>query len=157
MENIKFIEQNLEKGLYLVSTPIGNLADITIRALNILKKSDIILCEDKRVSKKLLDYYDIKAQLFSYHKFNEKESVEKLLEIFKKNKIVSLISDAGTPLISDPGKISKEPKGNNGFGYDPIFIPNGYKKTFGEMEANIKDKISHRYKAFNKIKRYFKY
>ena len=61
MENIKFIEQNLEKGLYLVSTPIGNLADITIRALNILKKSDIILCEDKRVSKKLLDYYDIKG------------------------------------------------------------------------------------------------
>jgi XTP/dITP diphosphohydrolase len=55
------------------------------------------------------------------------------------------------------GKISKEPKGNNGFGYDPIFIPNGYKKTFGEMEANIKDKISHRYKAFNKIKKYFKY
>jgi len=105
MENIKFIEQNLEMGLYLVSTPIGNLADITIRALNILKKSDIILCEDKRVSKKLLDYYDIKAQLFSYHKFNEKESLEKILEIFKKNKIVSLISDAGTPLISDPGKI----------------------------------------------------
>jgi 16S rRNA (cytidine1402-2'-O)-methyltransferase len=105
MENIKFIDQHLEKGLYLVSTPIGNLADITIRALNILKKSDIILCEDKRVSKKLLDYYDIKAQLFSYHKFNEKESVEKILEIFKKNKIVSLISDAGTPLISDPGKV----------------------------------------------------
>jgi 16S rRNA (cytidine1402-2'-O)-methyltransferase len=105
MENIKFIDQNLKMGLYIVSTPIGNLADITVRALNVLKNSDIILCEDKRVSKKLLDYYDIKAQLFSYHKFNEKESVEKLLEIFKKNKIVSLISDAGTPLISDPGKI----------------------------------------------------
>ena len=55
------------------------------------------------------------------------------------------------------GKISKEPKGDNGFGYDPIFIPNGHKKTFGEMKANVKDKISHRYKAFNKIKRYFKY
>ena len=55
------------------------------------------------------------------------------------------------------GKISKEPKGNNGFGYDPIFIPNSHKKTFGEMKANLKDKISHRYKAFNKIKRYFKY
>ncbi|MSP06119.1 MAG: 16S rRNA (cytidine(1402)-2'-O)-methyltransferase [Candidatus Fonsibacter sp.] len=105
MENIKFIDQNLEKGLYLVSTPIGNLADITIRALNILKKSDVILCEDKRVSKKLLDYYDIKAELFSYHKFNEKKSVEKILELFKKKKIVSLISDAGTPLISDPGRI----------------------------------------------------
>ena len=103
MEN-KF-DQNLEKGLYIVSTPIGNLADITIRALNVLKKSDVILCEDKRVSKKLLDYYDIKTELFSYHKFNEKESVSKILEIFKNNKIVSLISDAGTPLISDPGKI----------------------------------------------------
>jgi phosphoribosyl 1,2-cyclic phosphodiesterase len=55
------------------------------------------------------------------------------------------------------GKISKEPKGNNGFGYDPIFIPDGYKKTFGEMKADLKDKISHRYRAFNKIKRYFKY
>jgi XTP/dITP diphosphohydrolase len=55
------------------------------------------------------------------------------------------------------GKISKEPKGDNGFGYDPIFIPNNHKKTFGEMKANLKDKISHRYKAFNKIKRYFKY
>jgi XTP/dITP diphosphohydrolase len=55
------------------------------------------------------------------------------------------------------GKISKEPKGDKGFGYDPIFIPNGHKKTFGEMKANLKDKISHRYKAFNKIKRYFKY
>jgi XTP/dITP diphosphohydrolase len=55
------------------------------------------------------------------------------------------------------GKISKEPKGNNGFGYDPIFIPSGYKKTFGEMKADLKDKISHRYNAFDKIKRYFKY
>ena len=55
------------------------------------------------------------------------------------------------------GKISLIPKGNNGFGYDPIFIPNGYKKTFGEMKADLKDKISHRYRAFNKMKRYFKY
>jgi 16S rRNA (cytidine1402-2'-O)-methyltransferase len=105
MENIKYTEQELERGLYLVSTPIGNLADITIRALDVLKRSDIILCEDKRVSKKLLDYYQIKTPLFSYHKFNEKGSVDKILEIFKKKNIISLISDAGTPLISDPGKI----------------------------------------------------
>ena len=123
MENIKFIDQNLEKGLYLVSTPIGNLADITIRALSILKKSDIILCEDKRVSKKLLDYYDIKSQLFSYHKFNEKESIEKILEIFKKNKIVSLISDAGTPLISDPGKILINEIEKNNIKIIPILEP----------------------------------
>ena len=77
MDNIKFIDQNLEKGLYLVSTPIGNLADITIRALNILKKSDIILCEDKRVSKKLLDYYDIKVQLFHIISLMKKSRLKK--------------------------------------------------------------------------------
>ena len=77
MENIKFIDQNLEKGLYLVSTPIGNLADITIRALNILKKSDIILCEDKRVSKKLLDYYDIKSNYFHIINLMKKNRLKK--------------------------------------------------------------------------------
>ena len=150
MENIKFIDQNLEKGLYLVSTPIGNLADITIRALNILKKSDIILCEDKRVSKKLLDFYDIKVQLFSYHKFNAARFYCSLAIVFP-NGICKTFSGTVS------GKISTKPKGNNGFGYDPIFIPNGYKKTFGEMKADFKDKISHRYKAFSKIKKYFKY
>ena len=94
-----------ENGLYLVSTPIGNLKDITLRALEILKKSDIILCEDTRVSKKLLDKYEIKSKLISNHKFNEKKNVVKIIGYLKTEKIVSLISDAGTPAISDPGSV----------------------------------------------------
>ncbi len=97
--------QKISPGLYLVSTPIGNLEDITFRALNVLKKSDIILCEDTRRSSKLLNYFHIKNQLISYHKFNEKKISNKIVDIIKKNKIVSLISDAGTPTISDPGLI----------------------------------------------------
>ena len=98
-------QQIINSGLYLISTPIGNMEDITIGALNILKKSDIILCEDTRRSSKLLNYFHIKNQLISYHKFNEKKISNKIVDIIKKNKIVSLISDAGTPTISDPGKI----------------------------------------------------
>ena len=97
--------QKNSPGLYLVSTPIGNLEDITFRALNVLKKSDIILCEDTRRSSKLLNYFHIKNQLIPYHKFNEKKISNKIVNIIKKNKIVSLISDAGTPTISDPGLI----------------------------------------------------
>jgi len=103
MDNSK--EQIITPGLYLVSTPIGNMEDITLRALNILKKSDIILCEDTRRSGKLLSYFKIKNTLFSYHKFNEKKSSANIVQEIKKNKIISLISDAGTPTISDPGII----------------------------------------------------
>ena len=98
-------QQTIGPGLYLVSTPIGNMEDITLRALNILKKSDIILCEDTRRSGKLLSYFQIKNQLLPYHKFNEKKVSNKVIDSIKKDKIVSLISDAGTPAISDPGMI----------------------------------------------------
>ena len=98
-------EQIIIPGLYLVSTPIGNMEDITLRALNVLKKSDIILCEDTRRSGKLLSYFKIESKLLSYHKFNEKRVSNKIIDYIKKNKIVSLISDAGTPTISDPGMI----------------------------------------------------
>ena len=98
-------EQIIRPGLYLVSTPIGNMQDITLRALNVLKKSDIVLCEDTRRSGKLLSYFQIKKKLFSYHKFNEKKVMEEVIESLKEEKIISLISDAGTPLISDPGMI----------------------------------------------------
>ena len=91
--------------LYIVSTPIGNLDDITLRALDVLKKSDIILCEDTRHSSKLLNHYKIKQKLLSYHKFNEKKQLSSIIESFKQGKILSLISDAGTPLLSDPGKL----------------------------------------------------
>ena len=94
-----------KNGLYLVSTPIGNLKDITYRAVEILKESAYILCEDTRVSKNLLDRYEIKSKLISNHKFNEKKNLNKIIDILKKDKIISLISDAGTPSISDPGKI----------------------------------------------------
>ena len=95
----------VKSGLYVIATPIGNLGDITHRAIEILKKSDYILCEDTRVSKNLLGRYDIKSKLISNHKFNEKKNVIKIIEILKSEKIVSIISDAGTPAISDPGSI----------------------------------------------------
>ena len=95
----------IKKGLYVVSTPIGNLGDITLRALKILSKSDYILCEDTRFSKKLLSKFKINSNLISNHKFNEKKNLQKIIEILKSDKIVSLISDAGTPAISDPGRI----------------------------------------------------
>ncbi|MDC1092528.1 16S rRNA (cytidine(1402)-2'-O)-methyltransferase [Pelagibacteraceae bacterium] len=91
--------------LYIVSTPIGNLDDVTFRAIEVLKNSDIILCEDTRRSIKLLNHYKIKKKLISYHKFNEKKQVSKIIEYIKQDKILSLISDAGTPLLSDPGRI----------------------------------------------------
>ena len=95
----------VKNGLYIVATPIGNLNDITLRALDILKKSDYILCEDTRTSKNLLDRYEIKSKLISNHKFNEKKNLLKIMEILKSDCVVSLISDAGTPAISDPGAI----------------------------------------------------
>ena len=92
-------------GLYIVATPIGNLSDITLRAIEVLKKSEYILCEDTRISKNLLDRYEIKSKLISNHKFNEKKNLSKIIEILKTDCIVSLISDAGTPSVSDPGAI----------------------------------------------------
>ena len=96
---------NFLSGLYIVSTPIGNLEDITLRAINVLKNSDKILCEDTRRSIKLLNHYNITKKLISNHKFNEKKTASTIIENIKKGEIISIISDAGTPTISDPGLI----------------------------------------------------
>ena len=96
---------NLKPGLYCVSTPIGNLGDITLRAIEIIKNSDLILCEDTRVSKKLLNKFKINKKLISHHKFNETKKLNLILEHLENKKIISIISDAGTPAISDPGRI----------------------------------------------------
>ena len=104
MHDDKFLNK-VKPGLYCVATPIGNLGDITLRAINILKNSDVILCEDTRVSKKLLNHLKINKELISYHKFNEQKKIKQILGLLRENKIISIISDAGTPTISDPGKI----------------------------------------------------
>ena len=105
MLNLILHKNKLKKGLYLIPTPIGNLGDITFRAIEILKKSDFILCEDTRISKKLFDKFQIKTNLISNHKFNETKNLRKIIDILKSDKIVSMVSDAGTPGISDPGAV----------------------------------------------------
>ncbi len=96
---------NNKIGLYVVSTPIGNLTDISQRAINTLNQSEYILCEDTRVSKNLLKKFNINSKLISYHKFNEKKNLSRIINLLKSGCLISLISDAGTPAISDPGAI----------------------------------------------------
>lgn len=93
---------------YIIPTPIGNIKDITLRALEIMKEVDIIACEDSRVTQKLLNHYDIKTKTLSYHKYNERERVSMMLDLLNSGKKIALVSDAGTPLICDPGAILLE-------------------------------------------------
>ena len=103
--NPKFQNKENKKGLYIISTPIGNLGDITYRAIEILKKSDFILCEDTRISRKLMEKFEVKSKLLSNHKFNEKKNLSQVMSYLKNDKIISLVSDAGTPGLSDPGAV----------------------------------------------------
>jgi len=98
--------QAVMSNLYIVATPIGNLEDITKRALRILTEVDLILCEDTRVTKKLLDYYQIKTPTLSYHQYSKFKKIDYILELLEKGKNIALVSDSGTPGISDPaGKL----------------------------------------------------
>ena len=149
-------KNKLKSGLYVVSTPIGNLRDISLRCLDILRDSDTILCEDTRVAQKILNRYDIKAKLVSNHKFNEKRNLSKIVEILKKNKSVSIISDAGTPSISDPGNLIVSECLKNSINVFPIPGPSAVTSAisisgfgekyyfygfFPEKEKNIKNDL----------------
>ena len=141
----------INKGLYIVSTPIGNLEDITLRALNILKNSNIILCEDTRHTLKLLNHFKIKNKLIPYHKFNEKKQINKIIQYLNEGKILSLVSDAGTPVISDPGNLLIKSCINNNISVFPIPGPSsvisaisvaGFDERFLFMDFYQKKKMS---------------
>ena len=104
-----------EYDFYIVPTPIGNLNDITLRAIDILNNVDYIACEDSRVTQKLLNHFNIKTKCISYHKYNEKERISKIIEILKNGEKIALVSDAGTPLICDPGSIIVKELREKGF------------------------------------------
>lgn len=104
-----------EYDFYVVPTPIGNLGDITLRAIEVLKAVDLIACEDSRVTQKLLNHFDIKTKCVSYHKYNEKERINQILDTLKSGKKMALVSDAGTPLICDPGCVIVKELRKNGF------------------------------------------
>ena len=106
--------------LYIIATPIGNLKDISYRAVEALSEADVIACEDTRHSLKLLSAYNIKKPLVAYHKFNERKEGEKLAELLKEGKTVALISDAGMPVISDPGNVLVNILRENGLEYTVI-------------------------------------
>ncbi len=118
--NSKRTNKIVSKNLYIVSTPIGNLGDISLRSIETLQKSDYILCEDTRVSKNLFTKYQIKSNLISNHKFNEKKNLSKIITLINEGSIVSLISDAGTPSISDPGAVLIKECINNNIDIIPL-------------------------------------
>lgn len=138
--------------LYIVATPIGNLGEITFRAIEILKQADYILCEDTRTSSVLLDRYAIKTNKVSYHKFNEKEKLEKIITDLKNGGNIALISDAGMPAICDPGNILITSAIENNLAYTVVsgasafvnaFVLSGYTLPFtffGFLPAKLKDK-----------------
>ena len=100
---VTFHRTTVSKELFIVSTPIGNLEDITLRALRVLREADLIACEDTRQTRKLLDHYGISKPVTSYHDHNEAARTAELIERLKQGESIALVSDAGTPLISDPG------------------------------------------------------
>ena len=104
-----------EFDFYVVPTPIGNLGDISLRAIEVLKSVDVIACEDNRVTQKLLNHYDIRTKCISYHKYNEKERINEFVKILENGNKIALVSDAGTPLICDPGSVIVKELRNRGF------------------------------------------
>ncbi len=125
--------------LYCVATPIGNLDDITLRALDVLKNVDIIAAEDTRTTQVLLNKYSITTKLLSYHKFSESSRVELFLNYLKEGKKIALVSDAGTPLISDPGNILVEAVIKEGFRVIPIPGPSAITTLLSAVSRQDED------------------
>ena len=122
-EMIKMIQKSYDASptLYIVPTPIGNLEDITLRALNILKEVDVIFAEDTRTTKQLLNHFEIKNRLISSHLYNEIQNEEKEIDYLKQRKNIAIVSDRGTPVISDPGYILVKNAIKNG--YNVVCLP----------------------------------
>lgn len=135
----------IETALYSVATPIGNLGDITLRALEVLKGVDIIACEDTRVTMRLCEKYDIKTRLVSYHKFCETKRVELFLGYLREGKSIALVSDAGTPLISDPGEILVKSVFEAGYRVIPIC---GASAVISLLQACPREKESFKFIGF---------
>ncbi|HEX5392783.1 MAG TPA: 16S rRNA (cytidine(1402)-2'-O)-methyltransferase [Rhodocyclaceae bacterium] len=124
MNDIDNASQSKTSALYVVATPMGNLGDITLRALEILKRVDAVACEDTRHARRFLDHHGIRAQAFALHEHNEQEASGKLLDLLGQGKSVALISDAGTPAISDPGAKAVAAVQAAGFSVVPLPGPN---------------------------------
>ncbi len=149
--------------LYLIATPIGNMEDITYRAIDILKKVDVIFSEDTRITNQLLNYYNIKNKLISSHQYNEKENIDKLLNYLKNGSNVGLVTDRGTPIISDPGYYLSQAAINNNF--NVVSIPGATAFVSALITSNIEplpftffgflnSKTSKRKKELEKLKNY---
>ena len=126
---------------YIIPTPIGNLDDITLRAIETLKMVDIIACEDIRVTQKLLNHFEIKTKCISYHKFNEKERVNYFLDLLKEGKKIALVSDAGTPLFCDPGAVIVKELRKNGFSVTSLAGANAVATFLSQVARNDEDFI----------------
>lgn len=148
--------------LYVVSTPIGNLEDITLRALNVLRNVDIIACEDTRHSLKLLNYYEIKKHLISYHSYNEKNSTGGIIKLLDEGRSVALISDGGTPAISDPGNMLIKECIDNNFKVIPVpgasafltlLVSSGFKTDNFFFSGFLSVKVGKRKKQLEELKK----
>ena len=128
-----------EYDFYIVPTPIGNLGDMTFRAIETLKSVDIIACEDMRVTQKLLNHFDIKTKCISYHKFNEKERVEQMLSFLRDGKKIALVSDAGTPLFCDPGAVIVKELRKNGFSVTSLAGANAAATFLSQISRDNED------------------
>lgn len=130
-----------EFDFYIVPTPIGNLGDITLRAIETLQSVDLIACEDSRVTQKLLNHFNIKTKCVSYHKYNEKERIRQIVEFLESGKKMALVSDAGTPLICDPGSVIVKELRDRGFSITSLPGANAV-VTFLSQISRVDEKFS---------------